>query len=165
MYLQIFNLMNAEFLFYLARGYIQRRQSFHSSISSLNLNLNSKTQVWAWIMELCLPNNRINNRIPIALTIGSSLTQSYNRYSICNYTIHIMLTINIIHTNANHTICRNHAQPFILTTHLSNLKRLKKLLLKGSSFRYAKLYLRDTNIFYFKREYKDHDATRTNKLE
>ena len=63
--------------------------------------------------------------------------QLFNTYNIYNHTIH---TINIIHTNAKHAICRNRSPSLILTTHLFNLKRLKKLLSKGRSFRYVKLY-------------------------
>ena len=72
-----FNLMNAEFLFYLIRGYVKRRQTFHSSISNLSLNLNSKAHVWNWTVKLCLP-------ITIALTIIQYI-QSYNHTIIQSY--------------------------------------------------------------------------------
>ena len=113
-------LMNAEILFYLARGYVQRRQTFDSSISNLSLSLNSKACISDWTMELCLPNNdRVNNHTLHTLhTIIHYIhyihyIQSYITYITYNHTFH---------TNANHTICRSISQPFILTTHSSNMK-------------------------------------------
>ena len=81
-----FNLMNVEFLFYLARSYVKRRLTFHSSISNLSLKLNSKARVWDWTVELCLPTT-------IALTIIQYI-QSYNHTIILSYNH----TIHRIHT-------------------------------------------------------------------
>ena len=127
-------LRNAEILFYVARGYEQRRQTFHSSISNLNLNLNSKAHVWDWTSELCLSTT-------IALTVIQYI-QSYITYiTYDRITLHTLrkfihyihyiqsyitsITYNrklhTLHTNANHTICRNLSQPSILTTHSSNM--------------------------------------------
>ena len=74
-------LRNAEILFYLTRGYEQRRQTFHNSISNLSLNLNSEAHVWDWTMELCLPN------YVFALTI-IQYTESYNHTL---YTLHTIV--------------------------------------------------------------------------
>ena len=82
-------LRNAEILFYLARGYEHRRQTFHSSISNLSLNLNSKAHVWDWTMKLCLPNHdRVNNHTVYTL-IQSYIT--YITYYCAFHTFHTII--------------------------------------------------------------------------
>ena len=115
-------------------------------------------------MELCLPNNhRINNKFISHNHTVNRVHAIIQTYSVYNHTIH---TINIIHTNTNHTIYCNRSPSSILTTHSSNLKRLKKLLSRGVRFgmlNYILLYLRDTNIIHQKTriQTKVREATRT----
>ncbi|KAF3421676.1 hypothetical protein E2986_13785 [Frieseomelitta varia] len=62
--------------------------------------------------------------------------RSHVMYVANNHTLHTLrqsytyiISITYIHTsytNANHTICQNHSQPFILTTHSSNIKQTQQ---------------------------------------
>ena len=105
-----FNLMNTEFFFYMARYYVKRGETFHSSISSLNLNLTLKRKYkiepWNSVSQHCNVG-RINNEF-ISRT---------NIYYIKSYN-HTIRTIHshTIHTSESHIIFRIHLQQFTLTS-------------------------------------------------